>query len=511
MCQCECEDIEKLRAENARLAQEKSQLEKEKSLLEELLKLERARRFGRKSEKSNSDQPELPFDEIEAEEAVREKLAVEVPPHTRKAKSNLNGRLEIPEHLERKDIYLDLPEAEKKDKLGRNLLVIGEEITEQLAIEDVKIYVLRYHRPKYASVDRRSGDGIKSPELPPHPLNRCKADVSLINWLLVNKYINYLPLYRQKQMLERYGISLASSTMNDWVNNAAEVLTELWNELKREIFKQDFLNADDTRVDVLFPTEKSEKSKRKTQIAEGRLWCYRATQAKLVWFDFSQNWSNKSPLERLENYSGFVQSDGYSGYKNAARKGNFIPVGCWAHARRKFIEANVIPNAKAQKFIFLINMLYRIEHKISQMRTLNQRTPDEIFDLRRRRSERVMKSFFGAVKKEIILPKTPLGKALTYAINQEKYLRNYVLDSRITPDNNAAEQAIRPVTIARKNFLFVGSPNGGIHTAVIFSLAESCRANGVDFAKYLNKVLPLLAKNLNSSQLRELLPHRIKF
>ncbi|MEG1407757.1 MAG: IS66 family transposase, partial [Ruthenibacterium sp.] len=424
---------------------------------------------------------------------------------------NQNGRVVIPDHLEREDIYLDIPESEKKDKAGNDLMVIGEDITEQIAIQDIKIYVKRYHRTKYASNNRRSGEGVRSPELPAHPLNRCKADISMITWLLVNKYINYLPLYRQAQMLKKHGIEIAPSTLSDWTNNTAEVLKELWEELKKDIFKQDFLNVDDTRVDVLFPTNKSKTSKRSGNVAEGRLWCYRATQAKMVWFDFSENWSNKSPLDRLENYSGFVQSDGYSGYRNAAQRVGFTPVGCWTHARRKFIEANVTPNPKAQRFILLINMLYRIEHKIHAMRAKEKWSADELFHLRRRRAQRVMDHFFREVKAEQILPKSPLGRALTYAINQEKPLRNYVLDGRITPDNNAAEQSIRPITIARKNFLFVGSPNAGTNTAVIFSLAECCRANNIDFSKYLNKVLPMLAKNLTPAQLRAILPHNIQF
>ncbi|MFA6817186.1 MAG: IS66 family transposase [Lentisphaeria bacterium] len=517
MSNCECKTVENLKAEVSQLRIEKQQLENEKNqlaaekaMLQELLNLEQARKFSPKSERSNPNQLELPFEMTELQDAVKEEVAItHVPEHTRSKKThpNLNGRVEIPESLPREEIYLDIPEAEKVDKTGAPLQLIGEDITEQLAIKPTEVFVKRYHRPKYASSNRRSGEGVKSPELPAHPLNRCKADVSMITWLLVNKYINYLPLYRQRKMLQSYGIDIAESTLNNWANHTAEVLQELWSELKKEIFKQDFINADDTPVDVLFPTDKSKASRKKRHIAEGRLWCYRATSAKLVWFDFSQNWTNKSPLERLDKFTGYVQSDGYSGYRNAAARSGFTPVGCWAHVRRKFIEANVTPNKIAQKYILWINILYRIEHKIAELSSCGNYPSGELLELRKKRAERVMKKLFKSAKQEQLLPKTPLGRALTYVINQEKCLKNYVLDLRITPDNNAAERAIRPVTIARKNFLFVGSPDAGMNTAVIFSLAESCRANGVDFGEYLNTILPKLSKNLSGRELQDLLPH----
>lgn len=524
MPNCECKTVEDLKAENTQLRIEKQQLADErnqladerdklaieKAALQELLKLEQSRKFSSKSEKSDPNQPELPFDMSEIQDAVKEEVAItHVPAHTRTKKTNpnLNGRVEIPASLPREDIFLDIPESEKVDKSGHPLVLIGEDITEQLAIKPAEVYVKRYHRQKYANSNRRSGEGIKSPELPAHPLNRCKADVSMITWILVNKYINYLPLYRQRKMLQSYGIDIAESTLNNWVNHTAEILQELWNELKKAIFKQDCLNADDTPVDVLFPTDKSKASKKKRHIAEGRLWCYRAESAKMVWFDFSQNWTNKSPLDRLENFKGYVQSDGYSGYRNAAQRNGFIPVGCWAHVRRKFLEANVTPNKTAQKFVLWINILYRIEHKITEMRSRGNRSDGELLELRKKRAERVMGKIFRTARHEQILPKTPLGRALTYAINQEKCLRNYILDLRITPDNNAAERAIRPVTIARKNFLFVGSPDAGLNTAVIFSLAECCRANHVDFGEYLTWVLPKLSMHVNPSDLQKLLPH----
>ena len=266
-----------------------------------------------------------------------------------------------------------------------------------------------------------------------------------------------------------------------------------------------------TRLDTLLPKEKSGKCRKDRRIAQGRLWSYLARERNLICFEFTEHWRHEHPVALFKDFRGFLQTDGYQGYDKAAEKNSgIIHVGCWAHTRRKFLEANVTPDPIAEKFIRWINLLYRIEHRISEFRKKRRWSEPELFNLRRRRAERVMKKIFKEAKRTFSLPKSALGRALGYLIGHETELRNYLLDPRLTPDNNPAENSIRPVVIGRKNFLFVGSPDAGKYAAILCSLAGCCRLNRVNFAEYLNDVLPRLAVNRNSTELRELLPDRWK-
>ncbi len=221
-----------LSTENATLSTENARLAQELNLMRETVRLMQERQFARKSEKVDSDQPDL-FDPKELDDSLEEAKVLVIPEHTRSKKTHpeLNGRVDLPATLEREEILLDLPEAEKS-----GLIRIGEDITEQLAIKPAKLYVKHYIRPKYVHPDRKSS-GVKSAELPAHPLNRCKADISLISHLIENKYSNYLPLFRQKLMLmlERLGVTLAESTMNNVSLRRGQVAEEEWRQRKWKI------------------------------------------------------------------------------------------------------------------------------------------------------------------------------------------------------------------------------------------------------------------------------------
>ncbi len=205
--------------------------------------------------------------------------------------------------------------------------------------------------------------------------------------------------------------------------------------------------------------------------------------------------------------TGFLQSDGYSGYEKAAQSENIIQVGCWAHARRKFFDAEKASDPEARPFVLLINLLYRIEHRIRDCLNTGKRSIDELSEIRARRAIRVMNRFFKKAKSVLVLPKSLLGKAIKYALNHEQELRNYILDIRITPDNNFAENQLRPAVLGRKNFLFFGSENGGRNAALLMSLAASCRNLGINFFRYLQEILPQLATSKSTGQLKLLLPH----
>ena len=498
MC-CDCEKIEeKLVKKDVEI----NRLEQENALLQEALRLERLRKYGASSEQSNADQPELEgLFENEQDQAEVEEVATEHVEYDRRKgkKNNLNGRVKIPDHLERRDVYLDLsPEEKICPVTGLELVQIGEEITEQLAVEPPNFYVKRYIRPKYASPDRRKGSevGVKTTNLPESPIDRCKADVSTLAYIIVSKFTDYLPLYRQQQQFLRHGITIAASTMCDWVNACAATLKPLYNELKNFVLNSDYLNVDDTPIDLLRKKEKKRQA---------RLWLARTGSGPPgMFFHFSEDWTNKQAKNIFKNFSGYLQSDGYSGYLKIGQRHDVVSLGCWAHVRRKFVEAAKLKVRGADQFVTLINLLYRIEHRIAELpETMAE--ADKLA-LRQKRANRVLHRFFDKVNSTHALPKSTLGKALTYARNQQHLLHNYLLDLHFTPDNNAAERAIRPVTLGRKNFLFVGSERGGETAAIFMSLIGTCKANNMNPYDYLKDVLSRINLHPNR-KITELLPH----
>jgi transposase len=504
MC-CECVQLQ---TENGSLEQEVLRLEQEVKLLQEMLKLEQMRKFGSKSEQSNPDQLEFKdlLNEHDELNAVTEKEA-EATEHIeydrKKGKNkNLNGRVAIPDHLERREIILDLTPVEKICPItGGEMIKIGEDITEQLAVEPPKFFVNKYIRPKYASPDRRKGAkaGVKTAPLPDSPIERCKADVSLLASIIIDKYADHMPLYRQEQKYLRQNIRLPANTMCDWVNNCAGAVKPLHRKLRKFILAHDYLNVDDTPIDLL------RKGKKKRQ---SRLWAVRTGSGPPgIFFHFTETWQNKNAIKLLGPFSGNLQTDGYSGYEKVGRRPDVILLGCWAHVRRKFVEAEKIGVKNAEYFVMLINLLYRIEHRIAEL-PVSIADADKLV-LRQKRAKRVLDRFFKKLNSTHALPKSTLGKAITYARNHKNILANYLSELRFKPDNNYAEQAIRPVTLGRKNFLFVGSERGGETAAIFMSLIASCKANKINPYEYLKDVLSRINSHPHK-RLAELLPHNWK-
>jgi len=494
-----------LKQEVSCLQKDNKRLEQENKLLQEMLKLERLRKFGAKSEQSDSNQ--LKFDDLLQEhdelnvETEKETEATEHIEYDRKKgkNKNLNGRVAIPDYLERREIILDLtPEEKICPVTGKEMIKIGEDITEQLAVEPPKFYVNKYVRPKYASPDRRKGAkvGVKIAPLPDGPIERCKADVSLLASIITAKYADHQPLYRQEQMYLRSEIRIPANSMCDWVNNCATTIKPLYRAHRNFILAHDYLNVDDTPIDLL------RKGKKKRQ---SRLWAVRTgSDPPGIFFHFTEDWKNEKAIKLLESFSGNLQTDGYSGYKKVGRRPDVILLGCWAHVRRKFVEAEKIGVKDAKYFVMLINLLYRIEHRIAEL-------PDTVSDsdkhaLRQKRAKRVLDRFFKKLNSTHALPKSTLGKAITYARNHKNILANYLTELRFKPDNNAAERAIRPVTLGRKNFLFVGSERGGETAAIFMSLIASCKANKINPYEYLKDVLSRINSHPHK-RIAELLPH----
>lgn len=534
MC-CECVQLKR---DKSSLEQDNKRLEQELDLALQTINMMRYRMFGRRSEKLNADQGQ--FDDLLAECDSLNGESTEGNPETekieysrRKKNDKRNGRVKIPDHLEREERIIDLSEAEKICPVtGLPMIRIGEEISEQLAYEPGRIYAIRYIRPKYASPDRRNGNsvGVKTAPLPEAPIDRCKADVSLLTHIMISKFCDHLPLHRQRQMFARHGVELAESSMGGWIKSLGSNLEPLYDLHRNTILKCDYLNADDTPI--LFVRNKNKKSgkkKRKNKkwlakiknsdgAGKGHIWAYLARlkgppdesgncrEYKSVFFEFTENWNEEHPLRVLKNYKGHLQSDAYVGFKKAsAQYDDITGLGCWSHARRKYFHAAKIGVREAEKYLTLISILYRIEHRIEQLKAKGF-SDEYLLQLRKKRANRIMDRFFAKVKAAPDLPASALGKALTYSKNQEMELRNYVNELRFSPDNNAAENILRGICLGKKNYMFLGSECAGKTAAIIYSLVCSCKANDINPYEYFNDILPRINSHPHS-RLHELLPH----
>lgn len=511
-CQIEAKDLQ-IKAKDRQI----EGLNQELRLALQMVEMMRHRMFGRSSEQNHPDQGT--FEQILSEcdqlngvtpcaPVEKEKIEYE---RKKPGSDKSNGRVKIPDHLDRVEKILDLPESEKICPVtGEPLICIGEDVSEQLAYEAGRLYVIRYVRPKYASPDRRKGAevGVRTAPLPDGPIDRCKADVSLLSQIIISKYCDHLPLYRQEQMFRRLEIELPRSSMCDWIRESAVALEPLYRLLRETVLKSDYLNTDDTPI--LF------KNASGGGTGKGHMWVYlcRAKsepsesilQKYLMFFEFSRNWDSEHPVNTLKHFKGYLQSDGYSGFLKVAKRDDVTSIGCWSHARRRFFEAAKIGVKQAEEFLMLINILYRIEHRMAELKKCKM--PEEyIQNLRRKRATRVMNRFFKKAKETFLLPKSPLGKALTYALNHEEALRRYTEQLRFLPDNNISENALRPLCLGKKNYMFFGNEGGGKTAAILYSLIGSCRACKINPFEYLKDVLA----RINShpyAKLEELLPHK---
>ncbi|MDD5599762.1 MAG: IS66 family transposase [Victivallaceae bacterium] len=324
-------------------------------------------------------------------------------------------------------------------------------------------------------------------------------------------------------MFARHGIELPESTMGDWTRNIANALEPLYNLHRNTILATDYLNADDTPFFFVsnrkkIHTKGKKKGKKAAGAVKGHMWAYlcrinappdgtgKSREYKSVFFEFTEDWDDKHPLRVLKDFKGHLQSDAYIGFKKAGEQfEHVIGLGCWSHARRKYHEAAQIGVKEAKHFLLLINLLYRIEHRIAELKGKGL-AEDYLLELRKKRANRVMDRFFAKVKTTTRFLKTPLGKALTYSINQEKELRRYVDDLRFSPDNNAVENILRGPVLGKNNFVTLGSECGGKTAAILYSLICTCKANGINPYEYLKDVLTRINSHPHS-KLHELLPH----
>jgi transposase len=419
----------------------------------------------------------LPLDEASVAEESGEQLK------TRRAKRrHEHGRQQLPEHLERIEIEHDLPEDEKAcPACGCLRCRIGAEISEQLEYFPANFKVLKHIRHKYAC-GQCDHDGynpnIEVAPKPPQPIDRGLPGPSLLAYVVTSKLADHLPLYWLEQIFARQQIHIARSTLCAWMRCAGELARPLVELMTERIRLSQVIHTDGTPVPIQSPGQK--------RCRQGRIWCYLGDGLHpYIVYDYTPNRKRAGPAEWLKEYRGYLQADAYGGYDGIYHLGQVTEVACWAHARRKFYDAQDSDARRAAEMLALIGELYAVERAAAEL--------DASDRLTLRQAESV--SVLARIKQWLddqqpaVSPHSPLGKAITYAQNQWAALNVYVTQGFLAIDNNAAERALKRVALGRKNWLFAGNDRAAESHARLWSLIASAQQHGLDPQRYLTSVL----------------------
>jgi len=469
------------------------QLQKEKSFLEEQLQLLRNKIFGRRSEQFSDEELKQAslFNEVELAPppAEQPEATVEVAAH-RRAKS---GRKPLPADLPREEVVHDIPEEEKKCSCcGAPLVRIGQETAEKLDIVPARMKVIRHIRPKYACKEcegAQSEHPVKIAPVPAQIIEKGIATPGLLAFILVGKFCDAIPFYRQEKQFARIGVELSRVDFCHWAAEAALKCDPLIEIFLEQIRAGPVIQMDETRVQVM-----NELGRADTTLSY--MWVMRGgpSETPLLLFRYHPSRSASIPLQYLSDYKGFLQTDGYEGYSEVGSLPGIIHVGCFAHVRRKFDEAaKAGKNAgSAHEAMGRIGKIYRIERDLREQRL----SPEEFVVERRAQVLPILQDFKQWLDTKMLQvpPSLLLGKAINYAIGEWPKLLGYLDSPHLTPDTNLVENAIRPFVIGRRNWLFSGSPRGAHASSTLYSLIETARANGVEpyrYLRYLFTKLPL--------------------
>jgi transposase len=409
-----------------------------------------------------------------------------------------NGHRNVSDDLPRVRIEYKLEDLSCPCGCGNQLEKIGEAITEQLEIVPAKIYIKQHVRFKYAGCVHQ--DKVITATMPNQPIDKGFAGPGLLADVLVKKYDDHLPLYRQSEILARHGIDLSRKTMGDWVMQCADILKPIVEAMKPDLLSSPKIHTDDTVVPVLEEGGGAAK--------KGRLWVYCGCGPPCVIYEYSPDRQQKWAIEFLKDYRGYLQADAYTGYDKIYEPGKIVEVACMAHARRKFFEVAETnksigsKNGIAVTALSYIGKLYKIESRVKDLDLLAKKA------IRKREAKPILKEYKMWLLKQSakVLPKSPLGNAISYTLNNWVALTQYLGNGILDIDNNRAERLIRPVTVGRNNWNFAGNDRGGRAAAIIYSLIESCKLNKINPYEYLRDVLARLPNTLNRD-IRLLLPY----
>lgn len=396
-------------------------------------------------------------------------------------------RLLLAEHLPREEQVLE-PEGIDQQSSIR----IGEKISEVLEYTPGKLYVTRTVRPVYKQVD----DSIVVADLPTQVIPNGNAGASLLAYLLVSKFIDHLPFYRQVQIFKRDGMKIPESTITGWFRKTCELLLPLYELMVDQINSTNYIQADESPIPVL-------SNQKPGSTHKGFQWVFLLPKCKLVIFEYHQSREKIVPQQVLKEFKGCLQTDGYSGYDQLGKRADITHIGCMAHARRKFEAALDNDKVLATKAMEIFQQLYAIERKAKE----EEMDAKQIYQLRQQQAVPVLDKLKGFLEENYpkVLPKSSIGKAFTYSLNQWKHLIKYVEDGSWQIDNNAVENKIRPLALGRKNYLFAGSHNAAQWAAMMYSFFGTCKLNEINPLQWLTETLTKLPDH-KVNQLHELLP-----
>jgi transposase len=416
---------------------------------------------------------------------------------TRRAKNrDKHGRQQLPEQLERIEIEHDV-EDKNCPACGNERSRIGAEVSEQLEYFPANFKVLKHIQHKYACT-KCDHDGynpnIELAKKPPQPIDKGLPGPSLLAYVAVSKLGDHLPLYRLERIFERQRVHVARSTMCAWMAAAGELVRPLVDLMSERVRQSQVIHTDDTPVPIQSPGAK--------QCRKGRVWCYLGDEANpYTVYDYTPNRQRAGPAEWLKQYEGYLQADAYGGYDGIFHSQHVTEVACWAHARRKFYDAQDSDGQRAAEMLALIGQLYQVERETKELSDALR------LAVRQERSAPVLeriKTWLDAAQ-DIVLPRGPLATAIQYAQNQWQALTTYTTQGYLAIDNNAAERALKRVAIGRKNWLFAGNDAAAENHARLWSLIASCERAGLDPQRYLTSVLAKIGQT-PTAELDQFLP-----
>lgn len=447
--------------------------------------------FGAKSERYIPSDPNQPtLFELPEEQAVLKPKQEIAYTRTKPENKKQPVRLILPGHLPRVTEIIE-PEGLAADAKRLNCI-----ITEVLEYEAAKLFVREIVRYNYilSQTDERT-DIVIAP-LPSLPIPKGNAGASLIAYLIISKFVDHLPYYRQIQMFKRQGVIFPESTYNGWANKGIALVEPVRDKIKEIALSGSYLMADETPIPVLTSDKPGATHK-------GYLWAYYDPINKLVFFDYRKSRERAGPDDVLQNYEGYLQTDGYTAYNDLKNKHNIIQLACMAHARRKFEHALDNNHILADQALKLIGRLYDIERDAIDA----QLTFDQIKELRLEKSIPILEEFKEWMDEKImeVKPKSAIGLALAYTLKLWPRLIRYVEDGRLKIDNNLIENSIRPIALGRKNYLFAGSHESAGQIATIYSLVGTCKIRGIEPEGWLKKVLTVIP-DWPANQVHKLIP-----
>jgi transposase len=485
--------IHQLESSNQQLESSNQQLESSNQHQALLIANLQRMLFGSKKERfiaKDIAQLIFAFEEYASQEALDDATPVKQKITYEREKPNKHaGRNKLPENLP------VVEEIIEPADLSDEMVKMGEEITEILEYTPAQFFKRRIIRPKY--VNKRTQE-IKIAELPSRPIEKCLAGNSVLTQILVSKYVDHLPLYRQQQIFKRADIEIAPSTIDSWVAQCGNLLEPLYDRMVEHVKNQHYLQADETTLKVL-------DSNKKGGTHLGYFWVYHAVLSKMCVFDYQKGRGTDAPRQMLMDYAGALQTDGYKVYHHYCLTPQVKHLACWAHARRYFEKALTQDQKRASYVLQEIQKLYAIERKTADL------TPEERHAIRLEEALPIINELGSWLHQErnAVLPKSLMGKAIEYCTKLWSSLMTYLENGAYQIDNNAIENKIRPVAIGRKNYLFAGSHQGATRSAMFYTFLATCKLNNVNPEKWLNKVLEVIA-DYPCNKLQELFPGELE-